>query len=204
MKTLRFVSIGGNSQVFHKPGCKYIHQMKPENCMPLSEAEAREAGYRICRCCNGMDFHMKTEKQAIDRYQKCRKMDFKYIGGILYVKTEISCWKLVYIRYMESIVIYHQNDTSIPLDFEHLEREKYHRQKDIFSRKEIEDCLYYIYHHDQYKAAVARGDKEIRFSSKKYEKSAKKVSRRRQQRRVDYLFRMLEKENKGYRELSFC
>ena len=43
-----------------------------------------------------------------DCYSKYKKMQFNYINGILYVKTEIGCWKLVYVRREEKIALYHR------------------------------------------------------------------------------------------------
>ena len=68
----------------------------------------------------------------------------------------------------------------------------------------IEGYLDYIYEHDKYKAAVARGETVTRFSSKKYEKLEAKAQRKRENKRVDYLFAMLERQNAGYKKLSYC
>lgn len=48
---------------------------------------------------------------------------------MLYVKTEIGCWRLVYSRGMEYIVLYHRNTRQAPIDFQYSELGKYHWQK---------------------------------------------------------------------------
>ena len=88
-------------------------------------------------------------------------MEFKYIKGILYVKTDMGCWKLVYSRGMEQIALYHRNSRQAPLDFKHPEIGRYHQQKDQLYFRNIALALNYIYDHDKFKAAVKRGDKRV-------------------------------------------
>ena len=108
MKNERIVSMGTNSMIYHKPGCRYIAKIKQQNKMSLPKSEAKREGYHVCRYCNSMNHHIRTEQQRIEYYSKYKKMQFNYINGILYVKTEIGCWKLVYVRREEKIAWYHR------------------------------------------------------------------------------------------------
>lgn len=204
MNNERIVSIGTNSMIYHKPGCRYVERIKYQNRMSLPKRDAKVEGYHVCRYCNSMNHHYRVEQHTLDFYSRRKKMQFIYIDRILYVKSEIGCWKLVYVRKEEKIVLYHRNTTTKPLDFEHPQYESYHRQKDKPYCNSIEGYLDYIYEHDKYKAAIARGEKVTKFSSEKYRKREAKAERKRQCNRVDYLFRMLERQNTGFKKLSYC
>ena len=204
MNNERIVSMGTNSKIYHKPGCRYVERIKYENRMYLPRQDARAEGYHVCRYCNSMNHHYSAEQYALDYYEHKKKMEFKYIDGILYVKSQIGCWKLVYIRKEEKIALYHRNTVARELDFEKPQFEPYHRQEDKLFCSSIEGCLHYIFEHDRYKETVARGEKVMHFSSKKYEKREAKAQKKRQIRKVDYLFRLLESQNEGYKKLSFC
>lgn len=204
MNNERIVSISANSMIYHKPGCRYVERIKYQNRMSLPKRDAKVEGYHVCRYCNSMNHHYQVEQHTLDYYSRCKKMQFNYIDGILYVKSEIGFWKLVYVRKEEKIALYHRNATNKPLDFEHPQYEPYHRQEDKPYCNSIEGYLDYIYEHDKYKAAIARGEKVTKFSSEKYRRHEAKAERKRQRNRVDYLFRMLERENTGFKELSYC
>lgn len=204
MNNERIVSIGTNSMIYHKPGCRYVERIQYKNRMSLPKSDARREGYHVCRYCNSMNHHYRVEQQTLDFYKRVKKMQFNFINGILYVKSEIGCWKIVYIRKEEKFALYHRNATAKELDFEHPQYEPYHRQEDKPFCNTIEGYLDYIYEHDKYKVAISRGETVIKFSSKKYERHEAKAQRKRQNSRVDYLFRMLERQNDGYRQLSYC
>ena len=204
MKNERIVSLGTTSMIYHKPGCRYVERIKYKNRMSLTKGDARDEGYHICRYCNNMNHHIKAEESTLDYYERCKKMQFKYINGILYVKSEIGCWKLVYVRREEKIALYHRNATTKELDFEHPQFEAYHRQEDKLFCNSIEGCLDYIYEHDKYKAAIERGETVTRFSSKKYARREAKAQRKRQNKRLDYLFKVIEGQNTGLKNISYC
>lgn len=202
MSQKRVVCYG--SEVYHKPGCHYVQKMRYDNQLMVSREEARAHDCRSCRYCNSMNYHMNYESRAIEHFRRKKNMEFRLVDGILYVKTAISCWKIVYVRNGEKLVLYHRNYSKQEIDFKHPENEYYHFQKDVPSSGSIASYLNYIYEHDRYKEAMYRGEKITDFSSKKNERRAKGVEKKRSARRVDYLFRCLEKEHSGYRQLSCC
>ncbi len=204
MKNERILSMDADSMIYHKPNCHYVKKMSPKNRMSIAKADAQIRRYRICKCCNSMGYHYRTEQSTIEYYRKHRNMDFRFIDGILYVKSEIGCWKLIYSKKFENIILYHRNTVSIPLDFDHPENEPYHRQVDALSCNTISGYLNYIYEHDRYKAAIERGEKNFRFSSKKYARHEAKAQRKRQHKRVDQLFMLLEKGDSNLLKLSIC
>ena len=85
MKNERIVSLGTTSMIYHKPGCRYVERIKYKNRMSLPKGDAKANGYHICRYCNNMNHHIKAEESTLDYYERCKKMQFKYINGIKYV-----------------------------------------------------------------------------------------------------------------------
>lgn len=191
MSTKRIMSIESN--IYHRPSCKYVYFMKPSNKEKLLWEDAKRCG-RPCRHCNSMRFLCTEERKTIEWNTENRNMEFKYKDGLLYVKTKVGCWKLVYARNMEQIALYHRNSRQAELDFKHPEKDRYHQQRDQLYFNNIAQALNYIYDHDKYRAAVQRGDKRIVYKNKKYEKQAKRRERKAALRRVDRLFDMIEKE----------
>ena len=198
------VSLKAKSKVYHKPGCHHVSKMTESNQVVMSLARAERKGYRICRCCNSMAHHKRAEQTTIAHYTDKKGMEFQFIKGALYVKTEVGCWKMVYIKGERRMVLYHRNATSRELNFHIPQYEKYHRQKDVPYADSIAHYLHYIYEHDRFKQAEIKGEPLTRFSSKKSKQLAEKSRRKSARKRVDYLFKMLESQNEGYRQLSFC
>ena len=102
------------SDVYHKPNCYHIQHMQPQNRLDVTDKDAVRNGCRICRYCNSMNYHFKTEQANIEYYKRARGMDFKYKDGVLYVKTEIGCWKLVYVRGIEKLILFQHYPESFP------------------------------------------------------------------------------------------
>ena len=141
MSTKRIMSIESN--VYHRPTCKYIGFMKPKNKEILLLEDAKHCG-RPCRHCNRMSFLYRFEQKTIKWNAETRGMEFKYIDGILYVKTTVGCWKLVYAKGREQIVLYHRNSRHITVEFQHPEKDRYHQQRDHLYFKNITLALNYI------------------------------------------------------------
>ena len=98
MNNERIVSIGTNSMIYHKPGCRYVERIKYKNRMSLPRHDARAEGYHVCRYCNSMNHHYNVEQQTLDYYSRCKKMQFNYIDGILYVKCQCRFYFVCFRR----------------------------------------------------------------------------------------------------------
>ena len=206
MKSNRVLSTA--TDIYHKPGCRYTKQIYNRNKMELLFWEAREYGYRPCKCCNTLVFLYDVEKDSLCRMESEWGLRFQMRDGILYVQTSISCWKLVYSKKEEKIALYHRNSSDKPVDFKKPQYEQYHRQKDCPNGNSISKMCRYLYEHDRYREAQQKGIQLTTFVSKRGRKLAERTQRREQQiesrRRLDYLFASIEHTNKGYRELSYC
>lgn len=204
MNNKRIISLQSNTKVYHKPGCRYVKRIKNSNYIEISKGEVVAAGYHICNYCNSMNHLLNAEKGITNLFERKHNMKFNYINGILYVRTELSCWKLVYSRSAKKIIIYHRNSSDSEIDFQHPDQEKYHRQIDIKYVKNIQNALKYIYEHDKYWMYEKEGRKPNHFSSKKYERQAQKRQKRQSIKKVDEMFRMLEIQNPEYQKISCC
>ena len=155
MKSNRVLSTA--TDIYHKPGCRYTKQIYNRNKMELLFWEAREYGYRPCKCCNTMVFLYDVEKDSLCRMESEWGLRFQMRDGILYVQTSISCWKLVYSKKEEKIALYHRNSSDKPVDFKKPQYEQYHRQKDCPNGNSISKMCRYLYEHDRYREAQQKG-----------------------------------------------
>ena len=89
MNTKRIMS--RESAVYHRENCIYAGRIKRENMLITTGDEAKYRGYRPCRCCNGMKYHVTNSQGTITYYEKYRGMQFLFRDGILYVKTDMGC-----------------------------------------------------------------------------------------------------------------
>ena len=202
MANIRVLST--ESKVYHRPGCRYAKRIQVKNSMDMSVDEAKCYGYRPCKCCNTMEYVYESEWCCIDYFRRRKDMEYLFKDGILYIKTNVSCWKLIYNKTTERVMLYHRNRCDKPVDFTKPENEQYHMQKDYANTMKIKPLLIYIYEHDRYREAQEKGVELTSFTSERSRILAAKSKRREQRRRLDDLFAMLERNNKGYRKLSCC
>lgn len=200
----KYRMISRDSEIYHRKDCHYAKRIKYKGFSSITPKEAKSHGYRPCKCCNTMNHIYKSAKGTLRQYEKKKGMKFNYSRSSLYVLTDNSCWKLVYSRKEETIILYHRNKSWIPVNFEEPYKEKYHLQVDAKHFNNIEGALYYIYEHDRFRTAQERGDRSFVYISKKYERQAKKKKKRDAVNRVNYLFRMLESQDKDLIQYSFC
>lgn len=206
MSVKRIMSM--ESGIYHQPKCRYIRRIKDKNILETTQYEVQRQGFIPCKCCNTMIHHYQSEKQSIDFFREKKGMDFLFDNrNALYVKTEVSCWKLIYLPSRERVGMYHRNHSRFPVNFQQPWRERYHKQEDRFLYVTIEDALDYIYEHDKFRAAVDAGEIPTELSNKKYKNSVKKVIRKKERNRMEYLFRVIEnqaKDRNQMRQYSFC
>ncbi len=206
MSNARVASLYSDGRIYHYPGCRYIKYTLPEYRLRQPRQDMERCGYRPCKCCNTMKFRLEKEQDNLQRYSEYKKLEFKMISGALYIRTSMSCWKIVYWTDTQDFAIFHRNHKGRPFSFEHPEKDRYHRQKDIRSVISLIDAFRYIYKHDEFRKAekAANGNLELIRIDRKYQASARRRQRRQQARHLDYLFRKIENGNEEYRKISFC
>lgn len=194
MNTKRIMS--KESNVYHREYCNHISKIKPKNRMIMTWKDAQYRGYRACRCCNTMSYLVGSASRTLEYHENEHGMEFKLHDGMLFVKTKMGCWRLVYIRTKEQIALYHRNKRQKPLDWEHPERSKYHPQKDQLYYNSVKATLDYIYEHDKFRAAEQIDKNNVKYKNKRYQKQAENREKRAKLRKVNQLFRELEKQDK--------
>ena len=202
MNTKRVMS--RQSNVYHREYCGHIDKIKSQNQVVTTWDAAKYRGYRGCKCCNNMSYLARIAEGTMRYNERERGMAFKMKDGMLYVKTEMGCWRLVYTRSTERIALYHRNQRQQPLDWAHPEQSRYHQQKDQLYFRDIKAALDYIYDHDKFRAAEQKDKNNVKFKNKKYQKQAEKRAQRAKLRKVDRIFKELEKKDKGLVKYSMC
>jgi len=74
MNNERIVSIGTNSMIYHKPGCRYVERIQYKNRLSKTKSDAKKEGYHICRYCNSMNHHYKVEQRTLEFYENVKKI----------------------------------------------------------------------------------------------------------------------------------
>ena len=192
-----------DSNIYHRNGCRYILRIMPKNLVKIGLFTAEVEGIKPCSVCNRLSFIYSQEKDTLMKATSGWQMTFKMDGELLYIKTNVSLWMLVYSFSSSKIVLYHRNHSEKEIDFENPKNEAFHRQKDFPPNSKIMPICKYIYEHDRYKEARNSGKKLIyKKSEKKYRKRAEKFERKEKERRVESLFKVLEKENPSIKRHS--
>ena len=135
-------------------------------------------------------------------------------GEIVKGVVILVCAPILYVVYLivrsllrkkeEKIVLYHRSRSPIPADFTQPQKERYHRQTDCANGNTISAICKYIYEHDRYREAREKGEMLTTYTSKRSRILAEKAQKKEKRKRLDDLFRQLEENNAGYRELSYC
>lgn len=193
-----------DSAIYHRHGCRYALRIKKENKVELGLFAAEVQGLKPCTVCNRMSFIYGTEKYSLMKATSGWNMTFKIVGEELFIKTSIGLWKLIYRPETSKIALYHRNAIEREVNFECPENEPFHRQKDLPPTNAIFPVCKYIFEHDRYKEARILGKKlHSGTVSKKYQKKAKKFERKESMKRVNSLFKELEKADPKLKDLSF-
>lgn len=56
--------------VYHRPECRYAGKIRKKNQIKMDWEDAEWKGYRPCKCCDGIEFLYKLEKEKIERYME--------------------------------------------------------------------------------------------------------------------------------------
>ena len=206
MKTM--IILSGYS-VYHECDCHHLKRTPKSKWESITTEEAEKRHYRPCVHCGTVGFHMRYEQKVLDRIIKGRNMEYRVVRNAMYVKTDISCWKIVYNPAKLYYMLYHRNRSAEPLDFNHPEREEYHRQTDKKSAATMAELFQYLRSHDAFRKSEqnAAGDlKKINVNSKyraQYRSKVLKKQRRKERVRLEKLFAAIEQNNPEYAALAF-
>ncbi len=183
------------SKVYHERNCWHLKHSKQANWIYIKPEKADRKGYRPCKCCSTTRFHLTYERKVLNRFIEGKNMEYKVLDNAMFVKTEISCWKILYVPRDMTYRIYHRNKSDQPVDFQHPELEHYHFQQDKQDATTMAACFQYIRSYDSFRKIEQEvgGNMKIVNISPKYRRQFINRKRRQEQRRLDSLFAALER-----------
>lgn len=197
---MRIMSRESSKMVYHRPGCRYAGKIYKRNRIRMKWEDAEWKGYRPCRCCDGMDFLYRMERDSIERYAQQSGMDVDLRDSRLYVRTDAGCWKIIYRIRDQRFHLLHRNYADGRVALDDVEKAPYHRQGDMPESGSIMKYLKYIKAHDEFKRSEPKDYRKLPQATrrqKSYYRSAKKRAERRAAKRLDGLFLLVEKGEMG-------
>lgn len=194
--------------IFHKSKCFYVDRISESHCRILDNDYVRRHHYHECKYCSGFAGDMRIYKKYMNEKTSKENMKFyiDYDRNALFVETKVGLWKLYRDSNTDTYVLYHHNfyKPGISADIE-MKKRNFHRQIDVKETENMEVIFNYIIAHDKAKEIINDDYRNLPTTSKKqkkYYKQAKNRDRRKQVRRVDQLFIMLEAQNDDFKRLS--
>ncbi len=203
---MRIMSRESSDMVYHRPECRYAGKIRKKNRIQMEWEDAEWKGYRPCKCCDGIEFLYKLEKERIDSYAEQSGIDVDLKDRKIYVRTDVGCWKIIYKIREQRFILLHRNYVSGRIALEDADKAPFHRQGDMPESGSIMKYLKYIASHDEFRQRTPRDYHKLPQDTKRqkqYYRAAKKREEKRSIRRVDRLFLMIEKQD-GIKELSCC
>ncbi len=206
MSNIRTYSLANNTGIYHHMQCPYVKRMKVINRGRETRKFLEKAGYRPCKCCNSARFHVNREEYILHNYTEFKGITYRRIGNSVYVKTPAGYWQLKYLPIEEKFIVLHGNRTNREYDFDQMVHARYHKQLDNPYEINLMEAFIYIYKHDKFRQAekAAGGDIRKFQIDKKYRQSYLRGAQKKKRRRLDDLFRQIEREDTEMRQYSIC
>ena len=169
-----YSSTAGKEKIAHTADCHYVKQIRPGNRVQFENAiKARNAGYRVCKCCAPIKAYVEKQQKEIDEY--CRRTGISYrvdlTEGCIRVATSYSQWKIIVNGRNDSIFLYHKNYYRYGVDQNDLVP-GYHSQK--VNRNSVLGYLECITDHDNYRNKEAAQQRTQDQSGKQTAKGGRK------------------------------
>lgn len=203
---MRIMSRNSSDMVYHRLECRYVGKIQKRNWIKMEWEDAEWKGYRPCKCCDGIEFLYKLEKDRIERYAGQSSMDVDLRDKKVYVRTDVGCWKIVYKIREQRFILLHRNYVNGRICLEDVEKVPFHRQGDMPEAGSIMKYLKYIKEHDEFKQNAPKNYRKLPQNTERqklYYRTAKKREEKRSAKRLDSLFLMIERQE-GIKQLSCC
>ncbi len=206
MSEIRTYSLANKTGIYHHMQCPYVKRIRKTNRGRKTKYTLEKAGYRPCKCCNSARYHVKREAYTLHNYTEFKGITYRCIGNSVYVKTPVGYWRLKYLPREEEFLVLHGNRADREYDLDQMVHAHYHKQKDNPYASNLMDAFIYIYKHDKFRQEeeAAGGDVSKFQIDKKYEKAYLRSAKKKKRRRVEYLFRQIEREDAGMLQYSIC
>lgn len=195
------ISNHSKDMIYHKEDCPYVKRMSKKYKRHVSEERAKAQGYHECSYCGGIHgtyINMRNDPTLYGREREDISISYDRIDRGICLRTSNGFWKVLIRGPVEAYKLWHLNhghfDAS--LSDKILMRRDFHRQADVKETVHMGKIIQYISRHDRAKRIIDDDWKKLPKSTpkqKKYYKQAKNRARRKQCKRVDELFKLLEK-----------
>lgn len=203
---MRIMSRKSASMVYHRPECRYAGKIRKKNRVQMQWEDAEYKGYRPCKCCDGIEFLYKMDREKIEAYAEQFNMDVDLKDMKLYVRTDVGCWKIIYKIRDQRFILLHRNYVNGRISLEETEKVPFHRQGDMPESGSIMKYLKYIKEHDEFKQNAPADYRKLPQGTKKqklYYRTAKKRAEKNSAKRLDSLFILIEKQG-DIKQMSCC
>lgn len=188
------ISKKSSQMIYHEESCPYAKRMQKKYRRYISEQTALERGYHPCSYCGGLHgFFLRYDNVSNDLVASYDRKD-----KALCFRTDIGFWKILEQGEPKTYRLWHLNGSDFDKNVEskYLMRRSFHRQVDVKSTLNMSRIIQYIRDHDKAKKIIKDDWKKLPKTTskqKKYYKQAKKREERKKHRRIDELFKKLEK-----------
>ena len=137
-----------NSRIAHFEGCHHLKMIQDDNINCFDTyAEARENGFRICKCCDPVMKAYKNETEELTTFCAENGLICFAKDSVVYLQTVHSKWKVMPSD-EGGLIVYHKNtrfkkkDIQSPVSGYHLQN---------FNCKDILGVCKYVLDHDCYR-----------------------------------------------------
>ena len=195
------ISKKSSQMIYHEEDCPYAKRMNKKYLRHVTTDTAIERGYHECSYCgglHGMYIKLRNNPKLFQRDESGLSVSYDRVDRGLCFRTPNGFWKVIIRGPVEAYKLWHLNhghfDPELPDKV--LMRRTFHRQSDVKETTNIGRIIRYISDHDKAKKIIDEDWRKLPKSSpkqKKYYKQAKKRAKRKENRRIDELFKMLEK-----------
>lgn len=199
------VSRNSKKKIFHEPDCPYVKRISDKYRKALTLDQARSKGYRPCSWCgntHGLYWKMTKYPKAFPEEISKMKLSFDKDWKAICFNTGTGFWKMMWSNDEAGYRLYHLNKDHYSTNAKdtQLMRRQFHRQKDVKTTKRIGTIVTYIFNHDKAKRIMKDDWKKLPRQTqqqKEYYNKVKKKERRKSIRRVEDIFKQLERERKN-------
>lgn len=181
------------NKIYHRFGCIYANRIKTSHRMEMQATPIVRHKYRQCKYCGGLYGDVRVHMNKLEDLSAKRKTNFIYNKDTdtFYIQTEIGFWKMYAEDKTDEYVLYHRNSYEYGMDLENAMRGEFHRQTDVKATSSMDKIVNYVIKHDAAKIIIQddyRKLPKMTKKQKKYFRFAERKAKRREMRRLDYLF----------------
>ena len=199
------ISRNSKKKVYHQDYCPYAKRIDTKYRRSISEQKAKSKGYSACAWCGGLhgEYLLTTREPEMygERQRKVVKISYDTKRKAMCFRTKIAFWKLVKSWNNDSYLLFHLNEDSFNPNYsdKELSNGRFHRQTDVAAftnLDKIHGIVTYIYEHDKAKKIIENDWKKLPKKTKrqkKYYEQAKRKDRHQKLKRIDELFKEIER-----------